>query len=126
MHLGRTPFAVEIAPTLEVRDLDRLSDIGMPDPAALLFIVDPSNRKEIPLEWIMDSYRLTPAEAKVAIAAAQGGSIGDMASNLNLSTNTIKTHLRHAFTKTHTRRQAELARLMASLGSVAGNRDEDR
>jgi DNA-binding CsgD family transcriptional regulator len=93
----------------------------MPDAAALLFIVDPANRADIPLAWIMDAYGLTQAEARVALVAASGATIPETALRLNVSPNTVKTHLRKVFAKTGTSRQAELGRLMASIGLLKAN-----
>ena len=55
-------------------------------------------------------YGLTPAEARVALAASSGHTVGETAKLLNLFPNTIETHLRRVFAKTATARQAELAR----------------
>jgi DNA-binding CsgD family transcriptional regulator len=98
------------------RDVGRFADLSMPDAAVLLFIVDPANRPGVPLAWIIDAYGLTPAEARVALAASSGLTIPETAHRLGLSPNTIKTHLRKVFAKTGTSRQTELARLMASIG----------
>ncbi len=100
------------------KDLGRLSDAGVKDAAVLLFIIDPANRRSIPLGVIMDAYRLTHAEARVALAASSGNTIRETAQSLGLSPNTIKTHLRHVFAKTATSRQSELAGLIAAIGSV--------
>lgn len=98
------------------RDLDRFGAFGLHTAAVLLFVIDPANRAGIPVTWIMDAYRLTRAEARVAIAVSTGNTIAETAAQLGLSPNTVKTHLRHVFSKTGTGRQAELARLMASIG----------
>lgn len=98
------------------RDVGRFADLSLPDAAVLLFIVDPANRAGVPVAWIVDAYGLTPAEARVAIAASSGLTIPETARQLGVSQNTIKTHLRKVFGKTGTNRQAELARLMASIG----------
>jgi DNA-binding CsgD family transcriptional regulator/PAS domain-containing protein len=103
------------------RDVARFADLSMPDAAVLLFIIDPANRAGIPLQWIMDAYALTPAEAKVALAASSGLTIPEVALQLGLSPNTIKTHLRKVFAKTGSSRQAELARLIASIGLLKAN-----
>jgi DNA-binding CsgD family transcriptional regulator len=84
----------------------------------LVFIIDPARTTAIPLARIMDAYGLTRAEAKVALAAAAGNTIAETARLLTLSPNTIKTHLRKVFAKTSTRRQTELAKLMASVDRV--------
>jgi DNA-binding CsgD family transcriptional regulator len=100
------------------KDIGRLGDLGMPDAAVMIFIIDPANRAGIPVAWIMDAYRLTQAEARVAIAISTGSTIPETAAQLGLSPNTVKTHLRHVFAKTGTSRQAELARLLASIALV--------
>jgi DNA-binding CsgD family transcriptional regulator len=100
------------------KDLGRLSDAGVKDAAVLLFVIDPANRRSIPLGQVMDAYGLTPAEARVALAASSGNTILETAQSLSLSPNTVKTHLRRVFAKTATGRQAELAGLIAAIGSV--------
>jgi DNA-binding CsgD family transcriptional regulator len=97
------------------RDIDRFSGLGMRDVAAMLVIHDPACPMEIPVEWIMDAYGLTLAEARVALCAASGATIPEAAHMLNVSPNTIKTHLRKVFAKTGTSRQSELARVIASI-----------
>jgi DNA-binding CsgD family transcriptional regulator/PAS domain-containing protein len=99
------------------RDIGRFADARLPDAAVLLFIVDPLDRS-VPLAWITDAYGLTSAEARVALAAASGLSIPAAADRLGISSNTVKTHLRRVYAKTGTSRQAELARVVASLGLV--------
>jgi DNA-binding CsgD family transcriptional regulator len=103
------------------RDIGRFADLGMPDAAVLLFIVDPANRAGIPVGWIVDAYGLTPAEARVALATSSGLTIPETALQLGVSTNTVKTHLRKVFAKTGTSRQAELARLIASIGLLGAH-----
>lgn len=104
------------------RDVGRFAELSMPDAAVLLFIIDPANRSGVPVAWIVDAYGLTPAEAKVALCAASGATIPETARHLNVSPNTIKTHLRKVFAKTGTSRQIELARLMASIGLLGGEK----
>lgn len=109
------------------KDLGRLSDAGVKDAAVLLFVVDPATRRSIPLGQIMDAYGLTHAEARVALAASSGNTVLETAQSLSLSPNTIKTHLRRVFAKTATGRQAELAGLIASIGSVRiGEADQEQ
>src|SRR5262249_17735737 len=103
------------------RDVGRFADLSLPDAAVLLFIIDPANRAGIPLPWVMDGYGLTPAEARVALAASSGLTVPETAYQLGLSRNTIKTHLRKVFAKTGTSRQTELARLMASIGLLSAH-----
>jgi DNA-binding CsgD family transcriptional regulator len=103
------------------RDIERFSGLGMRDVAAMLVIHDPARPMEIPVEWLMDAYGLTLSEARVAMCAASGATIPEAAHRLNVSPNTIKTHLRKVFAKTSTSRQNELARLIASVGLLKAN-----
>jgi DNA-binding CsgD family transcriptional regulator len=100
------------------RDVGRFAEAGIRDAAALLFVIDPANRRSIPLDHLMDAYGLTRAEARVALAASSGSTVIESARLLGSSPNTIKTHLRRVFAKTATTRQAELAGLIASVGVV--------
>jgi DNA-binding CsgD family transcriptional regulator len=104
--------------SIRSKDVDRLADASIKDAAVLLFVIDPANRRSIPLAQIMDAYGLTQAEARVALAASSGNTILETAQMLKLSPNTIKTHLRRVFAKTATGRQAELAGLITAVGSV--------
>jgi DNA-binding CsgD family transcriptional regulator/PAS domain-containing protein len=103
------------------RDIDRFDGFGMRNAAAMLVIHDPARPIQIPSEWIMDAYGLTQAEARVALCAASGATIPETANRLNVSPNTVKTHLRRIFDKTGTSRQTELGRLMASIGLLRAN-----
>jgi DNA-binding CsgD family transcriptional regulator/PAS domain-containing protein len=104
--------------SIRSKDIGRLADASIKDAAVLLFVIDPANRRSIPLSQIMDAYGLTQAEARVALAASSGNTVIETAQLLKLSPNTIKTHLRRVFAKTATGRQAELAGLIAAVGSV--------
>src|SRR6201995_550298 len=54
-----------MASPIRSRDTGRFSDAGFRNAAVLLFIVDPANRRSIPLGQIMDAYGLSQAEARV-------------------------------------------------------------
>ncbi len=102
--------------SMRSRDLGRFNDAGMRDAAVLVHIVDAADRLGLPAAILMQAYELTQAEAKVALAASSGATIAEAATQLDLSPNTIKTHLRKVYAKTGVTRQAELARLIASVG----------
>ena len=59
--------------------------------------------------WQID---LTPAEARVARAIAEGGDLKTLAAGLSLSVDTLRGQLKSVFRKTGTRRQNELAALI--------------
>ncbi|MDQ8730559.1 helix-turn-helix transcriptional regulator [Bradyrhizobium sp. LHD-71] len=102
------------------KDVARFTDLKMPNAAVLVFIVDPANRAGVPVEWIVDAYGLTQAEARVALAVSSGRTVPETASQLGSSPNTVRTQLNAVLDKTGTARQTELARLMASIGLLNG------
>lgn len=64
---------------------------------------------------LQQEFRLTPAEASIAALLAEGLSLKLIASKLQVSIWTARSHLRAIFQKTDTHRQAELVSLLAHL-----------
>jgi DNA-binding CsgD family transcriptional regulator len=62
-------------------------------------------------------YGLTPAEARAALALCDGGSLEAVAAQLNVTLNTLKTHLKSIYTKTSAENRAALTKLMLSLAN---------
>jgi DNA-binding CsgD family transcriptional regulator len=102
------------------RDLDRFASLDMRDAAAMVFVLDPAVPTATPPEWVMDAYGLTLAEAKVALRAASGHSVAEIGAQLNISPNTVKTHLHRVFGKAGVHSQAELASIIAPLKLMTG------
>src|SRR5262249_3958379 len=88
--------------------------------AAMLLICNPDRPAQVPTAWMTDAYGLTPAEVRVALAVSSGATIRNVARQLKISVNTVKTHLRRVYEKTGTNRQAELSRLMATISFACG------
>src|SRR5699024_1507946 len=65
-----------------------------------------------------DSYELTPAESRVAIALSEGNQPLEVAHSLNISRTTVAFHLRNIYAKTGTNRQAELVALLLQPNST--------
>lgn len=63
-------------------------------------------------------FDFTPSEARLAIALANGMSLDEIARELNVTRNTLRTHLRSAFQKAGVNQQSSLVSLV--LRSVAG------
>jgi DNA-binding CsgD family transcriptional regulator len=85
-------------------------------PAAIVFVADPDSAPQTAQDQLSNLYRLTPAEAAVAMVIARGEGLQVVADELEISLSTARTHLQHVFEKTETRRQAELVRLIAASG----------
>ena len=82
--------------------------------AAAIYLTDPERRFELDSGKLRQLYKLTPAEARLAALLAQGLRLEDAATELGVSLNTVRTHLKRIFSKTETDRQAELVRLILS------------
>ncbi|MEJ2392941.1 MAG: helix-turn-helix transcriptional regulator [Gammaproteobacteria bacterium] len=65
-------------------------------------------------ELLVAIYRLTESEAKITSLLCAGLTLAEISEQLRLTLNTVKTHLKAAFQKTGTRRQAELVNLINS------------
>jgi len=85
-------------------------------PAAIVFVADPDSAPSTAQDELRHLYRLTPAEAALAIAISRGAGLQAVADELQISLTTARTHLQHVFEKTETRRQAELVRLISAGG----------
>lgn len=88
---------------------------------AMVFVTDPGRKVAISIQQLRDGFRLTPAEAAVALELIEGDGLRAVATRLGISLGTVRTHLSQVFAKTGTRRQAELVRLvLASRPNVRG------
>lgn len=85
-----------------------------PSGQIIALLVNAPEHVQIPRETLMDAYRLTPAEARVALAVVHGDCLADAAGRLRVSINTVKSTLQRVFAKTETRTQAQLVRLLVT------------
>jgi DNA-binding CsgD family transcriptional regulator len=81
---------------------------------AAIFVHKAALSAPSPPETIAKLYKLTPSELRVLLAVAEIGGVASVAEALGISQATVKTHLQHLFEKTGTRRQIDLAKLVAS------------
>lgn len=84
------------------------------EPAAAVFIGDPERRVVTTEELLCRLYPLTPTEGRLAAILMQGKSVDQVANEMQISTNTARTHLKRVFSKTNTSRQGELISLLLS------------
>lgn len=94
--------------------------------AALILISDPERDAIASEDILMSLYGLTPAEARIAGRLGQGESLAAVADSLGVLTSTARTHLHHAFAKTATQRQSELARLVEQAAMLAPPPQDER
>lgn len=89
-------------------------------PAVAIFLSDPQEKAEAPVQVVKELFGFTPAEASLAILIANGLTLDEAAEEMGVSRNTIRTFLRAMFAKTGVSRQPQLVSLIlksvASLG----------
>jgi len=111
-HRGslQVPVAMRIVPIGR-----SLLNAGVPEgPAAIAWLVDTGTVGN-EVECLRKLFKLTQAEARLSEALADGASLVEAASRVDITRSTAKTHLDSIFTKTGCRRQAQLVRLIACL-----------
>ena len=78
----------------------------------MLFVIDPEARHELEPSAIVDLLGLTPAEARVVAALTMGTALAEAATRLGLTVNTARTLLSRAMSRTGTKSQVGLVRLV--------------
>jgi DNA-binding CsgD family transcriptional regulator len=87
-------------------------DLDRRDVAFVALIYAPTER-DISIAVLRELYGLTPAQAQVARNLFAGRSVEETAAALDLSLNTVRTHLKQVFTRCEVQSQAELLHLLA-------------
>jgi DNA-binding CsgD family transcriptional regulator/PAS domain-containing protein len=106
------PLQVLVTPLGSRCDLGGINAHG---PAAMLMLLDSVGANRGLEARLIALFGLTPAEAHVATEIAEGRSPNDIADGLRIVPSTVRTHLHHVFTKTATRGQGDLIRLIAHI-----------
>jgi DNA-binding CsgD family transcriptional regulator len=99
-----------LLPVQVSRDGDLLAD----GPSALL-IINTGRGGPSPRQILQTLYRLTKAEAEVAIRIASGSSPAEIADELGVSKTTVRNQLSAVMSKMGVKRQAQIAALSAAL-----------
>ena len=90
--------------------------------AALAIVADPKGRTGVEPVVAAEALNLTRMEGRVAVMLARGMSVREIAAATGRKESTIRSHVKHMFTKHGLSRQAELVRLVLSLASAEGAR----
>ncbi|HEY8518170.1 MAG TPA: helix-turn-helix transcriptional regulator [Candidatus Binatia bacterium] len=116
---GRRPYAVLVSP-LRIRS----SELAIDPPRAIAILIDPEQKLAGAEELLAQLYGLTPAEASIARLLADGHSVSEICDQLQGTANTTRTYIKRLFSKTGTRSQAGLVRLVLQLtGQLRRDRD---
>jgi DNA-binding CsgD family transcriptional regulator len=107
---GKRPYVVHVLPSYR-RDADE----PVRQPMAVVMVIDPEDERVPAVALLRRLYRLTEAEAEIALHVMRGADLKQVSEELSVSLTTVRTHLQHVFDKTDTHRQAELVRLLLML-----------
>ena len=88
--------------------------VGVARDAVALYVTDPRKPVETPQEILQRLFGLTPREAAVLRILAKGEDLQSAATQLGISIQTARTHLKHIMETTGASRQAELVRMVLS------------
>jgi DNA-binding CsgD family transcriptional regulator len=85
----------------------------------IVFVTDPE-QLELPTHTQTQSMLgLTPAEARVALALVQTGNYNEVASDLGVSVQTVRSQAKSIYAKTQVNNKGALTRLMLSLSKAS-------
>lgn len=89
-----------------------------PDGTSIVIFLDLDACAQPSPATLQRMFGLTPAEASLALAIAQGGTPDKIAAGRRVSRTTVRSQLARVFAKTQTSRQAELVRLIGRIAML--------
>jgi DNA-binding CsgD family transcriptional regulator/PAS domain-containing protein len=107
---GRRPLEVLVMPI--GRDMARL--FAPNRPTAVVFLGDPDGSLLPSENKLRSLYKLTEAEAQVALAIARGQNTVEIALHMGVQANTVRWHVKQLLAKTGTHQRAALVQLLLS------------
>jgi DNA-binding CsgD family transcriptional regulator len=105
---GRKPYRLLLMPLPQSGAVP----LGVMQPVVAALIVDVDSPPQADPLVLKELFSLTPAEARVTALLIGGNSLDEVASELCVSLETIRTHMRRVLAKTATHRQGELISLV--------------
>ena len=108
---GKTAFMLSFSSLGDSHEFLMPSD----QPCAIAFIYDPSKPITLNNELLKNTYELSNVELKVAGYLVNGYNVEQTADELDVSINTIKTHLKQIHFKTNSHNRAQLVKLLMQL-----------
>ena len=91
--------------------------------AALVLIIDPLDWAQVKPELVEAALGLTPTETEIAVLLAKGKTLRQIAALTGRGYSTVRSHLKHIFTKLGVSRQVEVAQAVLALSTLSASRD---
>jgi DNA-binding CsgD family transcriptional regulator len=105
---GATPYRLLLIPIPSFGAVPLI----MSQPAAAIMVIDVETAAKPEASALQELFSLTPAEIRLVSSLVQGLSLEEISTQLCVSFETVRSHLRSAFSKTATNRQGELIALV--------------
>ena len=112
-RVSALPLALHVSPVGRQE-----TDLRVWPVAALVLVVDPTSRTHIDPAMLGATLGITEMESQVAVMLAEGRSVSQIAAAMGRKESTIRTHVKHMFTKLGLSRQVDLVRLVLSLANT--------
>ena len=116
MTVQRAPGTLPL--TLHISPIPHRADFGAQRIAALVLLVDPTERPQIDPACLVTTLGLTRAESHVAAALAAGHSVRDIAVATHRTQATVRSHVKQLHRKLDLHTQADLVRLVLTTAGV--------
>lgn len=109
---GRRPYQVVIS-----RIFESSFQSNREEALAMIIVSDPEDSIAPSDRVLVELFDMTATEARITSLLTDGLDINEVCKELKVTCNTVRTHLKHIFSKTDTHRQSELITLIAKLPS---------
>jgi DNA-binding CsgD family transcriptional regulator len=110
----RPPYTLQFSALPELNEFDQ----GISVPRAIIFLSDTSQSVSVAPERLVTLFGLSGAEARLAVALADGEELQSVAGRLGIGLNTAKTQLQSIYAKMNIDNRSKLVRLLFSLRST--------
>ena len=90
--------------------------------AALVLVIDPTRQARVKPAVVEAALGLTPAEAAIAVQLAEGRTVRQIATATGREYSTVRTHLKHIFSKLGYARQFEVVQAVLALSGLPASR----
>lgn len=112
--IGAPSYQVVVLPIPEHSSLSAVQRSDL----ALVTLGLPAPGRTVDAEFLQQLFGLSHAEARVVVGLSSGASLRELADQIGISINTVRTQLQSVLAKTNTHRQTELVQLLNALPRI--------
>ena len=113
----KKPYIAQVLPLKISNDTHEML-IDSEVSGALMLLTDQELESKPSIDVLEKLFGLTPTESLFSLHLVEGDSVKDIAEKLNVREGTARWHLKNIQTKTETRRQADLVRVLSNIPTI--------